>query len=128
MLGRGRTSSPYTGHCPPGQSGTESLNNSPNVNNLKTFLLIAFPALPRAARWPARGRGCRPPGAAGARLSIRLRAAAPAAEPTVNNSGRRAGGGAGPRGDGGRRPRRLGSAGWHPARAGPTSAFRVINL
>lgn len=59
----GRISSPYTRHCPPGQSGTESLNNSPNVNNLKIFLFNCFPCPAWGPlRWPARGRGRRPPG------------------------------------------------------------------
>ena len=43
-------------HCPPGQSGTESLNNSPNVNNLKIFLFNCFPCPAWGRlRWPARG-------------------------------------------------------------------------
>lgn len=62
--GKGRRiSSPHTRHCPPGQSGTESLNNSPNVNNLKIFLFNCFPCPAWGPLgWPARGRGRRPPG------------------------------------------------------------------
>lgn len=68
---RGRISSPYTRHCPPGQPGTESLNNSPNVNNLKIFLFNCFPcpAWGRLCR-PARGRGRRPPGSSAASWAV----------------------------------------------------------
>lgn len=68
---RGRISSPYTRHCPPGQPGTESLNNSPNVNNLKIFLFNCFPcpAWGRLCR-AARGRGRRPPGSSAASWAV----------------------------------------------------------
>lgn len=59
------------GHCPPGQRGTESLNYSPNVNNLKIFLFNCFPC-PAWGRlgWPARGRGRRPPGSSAASWAV----------------------------------------------------------
>lgn len=59
-------------------SGTESLNNSPNVNNLKIFLFNCFPCPAWGwLRWPARGRGRRLPGSSAGSWAVNHGAAPP---------------------------------------------------